>query len=100
MVTGDDPCKGGAGPDENVSERERPHGRPAAGRSRRRIASGCSPTMRSRAIRSSSTRVQKVLLIDDELAELLAGARIDGQTTDQGLQLVIAKAREERRTRW
>jgi Fe-S cluster assembly iron-binding protein IscA len=36
----------------------------------------------------------KVLLIDDELAELLAGARIDGQTTDQGLQLVIAKPKK------
>lgn len=32
----------------------------------------------------------KVLLIDDELAEVLAGARIDAQTTDRGLQLVIA----------
>jgi Fe-S cluster assembly iron-binding protein IscA len=37
----------------------------------------------------------KVLLIDDELTESLAGTRIDGKTTDQGLQLVIAKAREE-----
>jgi hypothetical protein len=37
----------------------------------------------------------KVLLIDDELTESLAGARIDGKTTGQGLQLVIAKAREE-----
>jgi hypothetical protein len=33
----------------------------------------------------------KILLIDDELGELLAGARIDGHSTDKGLQLVIAK---------
>ena len=37
----------------------------------------------------------KVLLIDDELTESLAGAKIDGKPTDQGLQLVIAQAREE-----
>jgi Fe-S cluster assembly iron-binding protein IscA len=37
----------------------------------------------------------RVLLIDDELTESLAGAKIDGKTTDHGLELVIARAREE-----
>ena len=40
----------------------------------------------------------KVLLIDDELSEALAGAKIDGKATDQGLELVIARAREEEGT--
>ena len=35
----------------------------------------------------------KVLFIDDELTESLAGAKIDGKTTDQGVQLVIASPR-------
>jgi Fe-S cluster assembly iron-binding protein IscA len=34
----------------------------------------------------------KVLLIADALTESLAGAKIDGKTTDQGLELVIARA--------
>ena len=37
----------------------------------------------------------KVLLIDGELTEALAGAKIDGKTTDEGLQIVIEKDREE-----
>ena len=37
----------------------------------------------------------KVLLIDDELTEALAGTKIDGEATDQGLQLVIAHADDE-----
>jgi Fe-S cluster assembly iron-binding protein IscA len=36
----------------------------------------------------------KVLLIDDELTEALAGAKIDGETTDEGFQIVIEKGRE------
>ena len=35
------------------------------------------------------------LFPDHELTESLAGAKIDGKTTDQGFQLVIAQAREE-----
>ena len=34
----------------------------------------------------------KVLLIDDELTQALAGAKIDGETTSEGLQLVISPA--------
>lgn len=37
----------------------------------------------------------KVLFIADELTESLAGAKIDGKATDQGLRLVIARADEE-----